>query len=904
MPESIDSDDDDLDLAAVDVDREGLEVQQVRARAYAKLFGEAPPDPPTACIGRFELRREVGRGGMGVVYAAFDPQLQRAVALKVVRAAGVERGARGQRRLLREARAAARLSHPNVVTIYEVGEEAGAVHIAMELLDAVTLRQHEQRLRGDARAIARAYLAAGRGLAAAHAAGLVHRDFKPDNVLVARDGRVCVTDFGLAIARGDADDRDESGELPQLRADDLTTHGVLGTPPYMAPEQLRGQGATALADQFGFCVALWEGLAGRRPFAGDDVPQLCAAIEAARFAPVAEGAQFPAALRAICRRGLAADPARRFASMDALLDRLAMAITPARSRLLPVFAVAGLVGGTALWWRSEQQACSGGGDRIATVWHADRRAALGRAFVDTGLPFAADVARELDRQLEQYAQAWQDGYREVCERTRVRDEASETALDHGMACLDDRLARLDATLGVLERVEPELVESALAVSSSLPALAPCRAADAPAGAIALPEDPRARAAVQAQLSAIEQGAALRRGGRPQQSDAALAEAIHAAAQLGYPSLLALAQLEAGETALALADEARAAALLEQAITAGDPATIAQASVADAAVTLQQGDARGAVAVIRAARIAVGAAGNAPHLQARLWQLDSRAAYARGDFARALEDGRRALAVVLDLHGERSLEAAAAIHVIAAALHGQGAWREAVDENERARVIREGLLGPHHPLVAESWTNLGGSWLALAELERARQCYAEALAIDLAAYGEEHPAVAELLLNRGTIAAQQGQREAAQADFDRALAILQQRLGPDHVRVAPALLDLAGLALERGALDEAATQAQRALDLLTAHRGDAHPSLAIPLGYLAAIAGARGDHVRAVELSRRALAIREAALGAQHPMVERSRAQLAEAEAAAGDGESSPKAPEIQVVGDAADGGRE
>lgn len=869
--------DDELDLAGVEVDRDVVAVQRVRARAFGKLFGEELPPPR---IGRFEVLREVGHGGMGVVYAAFDPQLERNVALKVLRRRGHGHDDRGQARLLREARAAARLSHPNVVTVYEVGEDAGAIHIAMELLDAVTLRGAVARMGDDWRAIVTAYLAAGRGLLAAHEAGIVHRDFKPDNVLVA-DSRVCVTDFGLALAEvGPSDDDAASTEV---------TQGAVGTVPYMAPEQLRGEPATVLADQFGYCVSLWEALYGRRPFVGATAAELVAAIErgAIDSTASANARAVPAALRELCRRGLAADPRQRYPSLAPLLAGLERIVAPTRRTWWIPIAVAGAALGLgALALRDDAEVCTGAAAQLAPVWSPARRDALRRAVEATALPYAIDVARELDAQLERYAQTWSAAHREACLATRVRAEASEQALDRTMACLGDRIARFDATLGVLERVDAAVVESALAVSAALPSISSCTAADARAARITLPEDAEARAEVQRQLAALEAGTALRRAGRPHDSASALAAVALAAETLGHPPLGAVVRVEQAETALALADSAGAARGLDEALELAGSAheldVVAHAAVAQAAAVVQQGDAAAVRGVIRAARIAVATAGDPPRQRARLLQIDSRAAYTRGEFDLALDSGLASLALVTAEQGERSLDLAEALHVVAAAHHGRGDYRAAAEQNGRARAIREALLGARHPLVADSWANLGGTHLAMGELDAATASFDHALEIRRAVFGDEHPSIADLLLNQGGIAAQRGDLDRALADFSRALAILEGRLGRDHPRTIPALLNLAGLALQRGDLESARAMAERGMTRVVELHGESHPSVAVALGHLAEVAVRTGDPERAVGLLRRALTIREAALGPSHPQLARTLQALAEAELALGE----------------------
>jgi predicted Ser/Thr protein kinase len=270
---------------------------------------------PPVQLGRYRIERELGTGGMGVVYAAFDPDLERRVALKLLRSGPTEEA---RTRLLREARAMAKLSHPNVVAVYEVGTHEGTDYVAMELVDGDSLATWLREAERGRREVIDALVAAGRGLAAAHAVGLVHRDFKPHNVLRAKTGHIKVTDFGLARPAGAAPGEAPKGPVtePTLTA----TGSLLGTPAYMAPEQWRGGDVGPATDQFAFCVALWEALANERPFRGDSSEELRASVE--RGPRTLDASKLPRRLREIVRRGLELEPAARWPSMDALLAEI------------------------------------------------------------------------------------------------------------------------------------------------------------------------------------------------------------------------------------------------------------------------------------------------------------------------------------------------------------------------------------------------------------------------------------------------------------------------------------------------------------------------------------------------------------------------------------------------------
>jgi serine/threonine protein kinase len=289
---------------------------------FAPTAIPAGPFEPTRALagrrlGHYSLLAELGRGGMGIVYEAQDERLDRKVAIKMLKFEGQPTL---QRRLVREAKAMAKLKHPNVVSVYEIGEHEGLTFIVMEYVEGVTLRAWLVEAPRSVVEIVAAFTAAGRGLAAIHAAGLVHRDFKPDNLMIREDGQVMVMDLGIArrqalsqVTPGPAFD----GDVSSL---ELTKPGVmLGSPGYMPPEQIAGQEVTPQTDQFSFCVSLWEALYGVRPFEADNLGVLVEAVSTGRMRKV-ERRDVPAELHAVLERGLRVEPAQRFESMAALLE--------------------------------------------------------------------------------------------------------------------------------------------------------------------------------------------------------------------------------------------------------------------------------------------------------------------------------------------------------------------------------------------------------------------------------------------------------------------------------------------------------------------------------------------------------------------------------------------------------
>ena len=347
---------------------------------------------------------------MGIVYAAHDPQLDRRVALKLLHGA---HESVGRRRLEDEARAVARLAHPNVVVVFEVGEVDGLVFMAMELVAGGTLRSWLLAETRDAATILDAFWQAGEGLAAAHDAGLVHRDFKPTNVLIDA-GRPRVTDFGLAQDASSGTTLSDDGLAAASETTVVArtrTGALMGTPAYMSPEQFRGVATDARSDQFSFCIALVEGLVGERPFAGRTVAEVRAAVCAGEMQDAVLRSLAPRIRRAVLR-GLSTDPAHRFPSIRDLLR----ALGPARRRFAPwgwglvAVAAAGVTGAVTARSRSLDtdpvSARCGAAPGFETTWSEDRASALFASLAALDTPGAREVATHAVAQLDAYAQAW------------------------------------------------------------------------------------------------------------------------------------------------------------------------------------------------------------------------------------------------------------------------------------------------------------------------------------------------------------------------------------------------------------------------------------------------------------------------------------------------------------------
>ena len=803
----------------------------VEAMVAGRLFGRAH----AAKLGRFTLIERLGRGGMGDVYAAYDPVLDRKVALKLLRTdSGVRRLDADERGwLVREARAAARLAHPNVVAIHEVGElgeGADGIYVAMEYIEGQTLRVWLREGRKQA-AILEVFVQAGLGLAAAHAAGVIHRDFKPENVLVCGEGselRVRVVDFGLARVA----ERMQGEGSPSPPSAIQTT--PMGTPAYMSPEQLRGESIDARSDQFGFCVALHEALTGQHPF-GAGLPGATLETILARIAagerPIAERS-LPGWLRKILRRGLALDPADRYPSMRAVVALLRA--TPARRRRRLSIAAAALLalGSSALTVASldapPTPSCTGAGAELRGVWDASTRAAARQAFADSKLANAAEVWERIEPRLDEYASAWIASRELGCRARLAGDGESLEAVELRDACLDRRRAELRGLTELLRDPTPTVILAAIATVDQLTPIRACSDIETLRREASLDEtlaDPdqveRLRQEILRRSSQARMGQALELAS-PAEQLVREAEALAAPTALAE-ALVLRSLVEEGQGDYDVAAASLEAPLLEAVAARHDRlhAEIATRLVWLHGVRRQEPVA--ATAWVARADAAIRSVRRDPLLRARLLDYRSSIASVAFDPASAERLQREAIAIRREFAPDSDVELAPSLGNLGRILVEQGEPDQAAPLIEESLARYRKAFGPHHPDVAAMESNLGQAYVDGGELERGRALLEHALALKERIYGPAHIELLNTLNNLGNATPDP---ETARGMFERGLAIAEREFGPQSSQVANLVYSLAFIAWLHGDADATLRHAERALAIQALVYGEDHPTLAL------------------------------------------------------------------------------
>lgn len=816
-------------------------------------------------VGRYVVLGLLGEGGMGRVHAAYDPELDRKVALKLLNLERLREGTltEARQRLEREARTMARLSHPHVARLHDVGEYQGQLFLVMELVEGGTLRRWLQEKPRTRREILARFIQAAEGLAATHALGIVHRDFKPDNVLLTRDGQVRITDFGLSNVTGAQAARLGPGAGATGTERLTVTGALLGTPAYGAPEQLRGERGDERSDQFAFCVVLYEALNGQRPFEGATHEELLASMERQAIRPEQPGV--PGWLKALVRRGLSSDPARRFESMDALRARLARDAGAWRRTLVTAVVGGGLVGAAFIAWghaSEPRETCHGSERHLVGVWDATLRESTRQAFLKTSAPAAEASFQAVASALDRWTQEWTRAHQEACEATRVFGEQSEAALGLRMTCLDQRLGELGRLTVALQGADTRTVERGFALGTSLGGVAGCSDVRTLQEAVSPPEDLAARAEVEAVRAALAKAGAEMLTGHVSEALKVALPARDRALLTRHRPLEAEAHLlcgrlqeESGAFEDARASYSRGALAAEAGRHLGVLARLLHAQAWLLGHDLRRSEeswpflhrARAVAETLRDSELDT----LLDHVHAELVEQEGRFAEAEVLVRKSLEaaTSRGQVLARAELNGRLGILA-----------RYQGRLLDAKRWQEEALQIHEGLHGPEHPHTGVALLNLGGTLAHLGELARAEAALQRALAIFRWSMGEEHLAVARTWSNLAITYFEWGHGPQAREAAEKSLVLARKSVDAESPLLMGMESNRLGVVGELGDREQELAQARRSLVHHQRVYGATHPEVALDaheVGRLLRLLGrareAQGFHAQGVALQEPLLA---------------------------------------------------
>jgi tetratricopeptide (TPR) repeat protein len=796
------------------------------ADAEERLAAAAPREPLPAgtAVGRYTVLGLVGQGGMGEVYAAYDPGLDRRIALKLMSASAQDDNA--QERLSREAQAIAKLSHPNVVIVHDVGTFGGQVFLAMEFVEGATLGAWLVERPREWREVLAMFIQAARGLAAAHAAGLVHRDFKPQNVMVANDGTARVMDFGLARRIDSEEAEPEHGApAPGPANPSLTRTGELvGTPLYMAPEQFAGGRVDARTDQFSFCVALYWALSGVHPFGASSPAEISGAVARGIVTAPPKKIGAPTRIQKALLRGLSTDPEARWPSMDALIHELLRDPRRQQRRLAWVALAAVLaaaVGVSAVQVsRRSRAVCSAGPERLGGAWEATERAGsssrrerMRAAVLKSGTAEPAQTWERISSLLDRYGAKWVAAYRDACEATHVRGEQSEGVLDLRMACLNDNLDSARALTDLVAAGDRGVIDHAVEAAASLEDLTSCGAAAQVRSGLRPPRDPSLRGAVDEARRKLKEGSALRQAGELERA-MAIADGVLARADVAsYCPVEAEALLLKGMAQVQKSHK-EAVAPLERAVETGERC--------------------GHDRVVAAA------------------MGDLVFAHAYDSWPEAERWAKLGAAVLQRMGGDPILESWLA-NDLGVVRWEQGRWEDARQEFERAIALKKRALAPDNPDIAGSQANLISILGKLRRFDEAESVAESALAIDRKWMASDSLLLAIALTNQGEVLLEMKRYADSAAAYREAWAITAAKMAASNPLRFEPLYGLAAVSLARGDAADAVSKLEQVvagwqrLDALPVDLARARFKLAL------ALEAAHRDPARARDLARQASA---------------------------------------------------
>ena len=782
----------------------------------------APLDEEVALGERYEVKHLLGRGGMGAVYLARDLTLGRDIAVKLHGAGS------GGDRLQREAIAMAKLAHPNVVTVFEVASHGDRLYVAMEYVRGGTLRSWLTAGHRTWREKLAKLIEAGEGLAAAHAAGLIHRDYKPENVHVGEDGRARVSDFGIAHLGA----RTSEQIIPLVPDSDVqtpmtVTGAVMGTPAYMSPEQLSGDPIDARSDQFAFCIVAWEVLFGVRPFLGSTMASLAVAIERQELARPSKS-DVPQRVVDLVARGLRPAPEERHADLPALLAQLRAASTRSTRKWLAFGALAAAVpvavvvtAVTAGSRAPAADACAVAPTELAGAWDAGIKDKLAATFAKARPKDGKAIAARAGEQLDRYADGWIAARRQACEATRVRKEQTDATLALRMTCLDRKRDELAALTRGLVEADARIALGATRAVMGLSPLAVCE----DVAALSAPMPPSAqimREQVEVARAELSAARALRLLGKAELALAKAEAAAKVAQDLAYRPLEAEALLVAGDLKDRTGDSTSAVKLLEQAAIAANASNhrlVAVEAWSALAWVLGLGERNFERAdwAITMARAALEAVGGHAELGAQLTHYEGLILDAKGKLPAAREKLLAAQAVYEQLGQRESAPMSIVLNDLGGIERKLGNLDAAQEIHTRALALRMKLFGDVHPWVFSSLNNLGTVAWSRHDYAAAETWFQKALACGLEVFPEKHPQIALVLYNLASLYDQQQKLDDSVAMYRRALAMYEALRGPEHPDVADALRAIGNVLRQQDKVDEAAASFERALKIIDAKK---------------------------------------------------------------------------------------
>ena len=829
-----------------------------------------------AVLGRYMVIEPIGSGGMGLVYRAYDPELDRHVAIKLLRSALWD--SEGRLRLLREAQAMARLSHPNVVTVHDVGTFGSQVFLAMECVDGVTLKEWSREAPRSWREVVGVFVQAGRGLAAAHAAGIVHRDVKSSNILIGRSGRVKVMDFGVARHAGapsvDGDENsapvDPTPNTPDNREVSSSAFGapltqagdIVGTPAYMAPEQARGV-SDIRTDQYGFCVSLYETLFGERPRRSRKEAAEATGSAAKATSVPARSTRVPAWVRRVVDRGLRRDPKERYSSMEELLADLTNDPAIRRRRVLAVFAVILVLAASVFVAlsrsRGRHQPCTGSDRELAGVWDGEQKRVIEAAFLSVDTPAAASAWKGVERSLDRYAADWSAAHRETCEATAIRGEQSAELLDVRMLCLSERREELRALATLFAHPDGALVAKAVDAAHRLSRVSDCADTITLAGRVRPPQDPAGRARLEEMGARLAEARTLFNAGQTPDALPIAAKLGEDVTTLGYRPLEARVQLLRAQVAADLGDAKLAAGLARsaaRAAIAGRDPVLEVRSWNFLALVLGDRLARldDAEQALDLAAARLEAMGGHEELQMLLLTRRGMVAALRGDHRAAEQHYLTSLDIAERVFGPTDLEAANIHSWLNLTYVGLGDLERALAHSQRDVEICEENYGAQHPALALAFNNLGLSLTPLGRTEEARAAFERSMAIYEAVFGADYFLLAMPLCNLGDLFVRSGKLELAKQHYSRSLALCKSAFGLEHPDLVHPMAGLATVLAEQGDFDGARAQYDQAISIWEKAHGPDHPFLALLLSDVGGVELRHDRPAEAMRLLERAYAI--------------------------------------------------